>query len=119
MRTPCAHQQCPKHNEVLARFERLNLVRFGPDKMGLIFPRSDLSISDLKSLASEPVYSSTVVECSGTMFRRHVPVFLIAEVGSGTKFRNQRSKLRLVPEQMIFKTTIFCHVPDPFQYSSI
>ena len=64
-------------NEVLARFEPVNLFRFGPDKMGLIFPRSDLSISDLKSLASEPVYSSTVVECSGTMFRRHVAIFAL------------------------------------------
>ena len=92
-------RQCPKHNEVLARFEPANLVRFGPDKMGLIFPRSDLSISDLKSLASEPVYSSTVVECSGTMFRRRVPVFALQEIGSGTKLWNKRAQLRLVPEQ--------------------
>ena len=35
------------------------------------------------------------------MFRRHVPVFSVQEVGSGTKLRNKISQLRLVPEQMI------------------
>ena len=80
--------------------------------MGLIFPRSDLSISDLKLLASEPVYSSTVVECSGTMFRRRVPVFALQEVGSGTKLRNKRAQLWLVPEQMIKKAALFTYVPD-------
>ena len=58
LRPKASHpRQCPKPNEVLARFEPVNLVRFGPDQMGIIFPRSDLSISGLISLASERVYT--------------------------------------------------------------